>query len=127
MLPILAVCWSSAMAVDITQFKLTLDIKRPAVTCSLPPPLDTVLGHALFRYEMDVKGTVFSVEPLYTSVRPSSRKADVEAELIKCLQGGVSPGTPIDSSMFTFSRWSSPVAPSVWRSCRGSRRRTPRP
>jgi len=104
---VLAVGLAATSVLGGADLKLKVEVKGPSIDCSLPPSLDTVLGHALFRYQPEGKRTV-SVEPLYTSVRPAARKAEVEAELIRCLQrkaasgGGAGGGVLMPSRLIAF-------------------------
>jgi len=55
-------------------------------SCTLPPTLQGVTGHVLFRYRVNQKGRVEFVKPLYTSVEPPDQAAALTGSLADCLK-----------------------------------------
>jgi hypothetical protein len=57
-----------------------------AGTCPLPPTLEGVAGHLLFRLTVDKDGQVTFVQPVYTIVEPASSLRPLTKELTRCLK-----------------------------------------
>jgi hypothetical protein len=83
--------------VSLATFLLTVLAASPAAarqltplqdaTCEMPPDLRSVTGHALFRYLIGPAGRVESIEDLYATSEPLSRRKAFIAALRSCLQG----------------------------------------